>query len=97
MGYVAKIMGTAPRRPTHETKIRARRLKLRNGSRPKNTASGRATNIRNRATAPPRINTSGRISSSELTSNPMVMNMTICASHVNPSMKVVRLPRWAIL
>ncbi len=45
IGNTARIMGTAPRRPTQLINTRSRRLKPRNGSRPANTDRGRAMNI----------------------------------------------------
>src|SRR5690554_1352997 len=44
-GNTAKITGTAPRKPIQEINARSRRLKPRNGNKPRNTESGRATKI----------------------------------------------------
>src|SRR5690606_31013726 len=44
-GNTARITGTAPRRPIQEMKVRSRRLKPLNGSRPRNTEIGRAKRI----------------------------------------------------
>src|SRR5690606_40813421 len=45
IGKTARIIGTAPRNPTQEINKRSRKLKLLKGSRPINTARGRANKI----------------------------------------------------
>ena len=55
IGYVAKIMGTAPRRPTHDTYSRALVVNRLNGASDTITAKGRATSIKNAPTAQPKI------------------------------------------
>lgn len=83
-GYVARMMGTAPRRPTQGTEAISRGEKRKKGSRPA-TATGRATRIRTADTARP----AGATSTSRLGNarSPSIVNITIWASHAIPSLK----------
>ncbi|MNR51268.1 hypothetical protein D3C85_1709200 [compost metagenome] len=82
-GNSDSTIGTAPRRPIHARNPFSRPLK-RNGSRAIQTATGRATTIRNSATAPAGSATSQiRLG---VTSRPSSRNITDCASHAMPSM-----------
>ena len=87
-GVMASRIDTAPRRPTQEMKAVSARGK-RNGSRQSQTASGRATKIRNRpsTTEPSRIdgNCDG------VANRPSTRNMMIWASHDTPSWKRFRI------
>ena len=83
------MIGTAPRKPTHETYARALVVIFRNGRRHKNTLIGRASMIMN---IPIRIlNTATGSNSAGFTKSPNVRNITIWNSQVIPSKKVVRL------
>ena len=85
IGYVAKIIGTAPFRPTQDVKILALNEIFLNGSRHSSTVSGLPTNIRNR----PISSAIGAtvIISLGFTSRPSVRNIPICMIQVIPSMK----------
>lgn len=89
IGNTARIMGTAPRRPTQLINTRSRRLKPRNGSRPANTDRGRAMNIIHIDSSSAGIAIGSR--SEGVTSRPSTVNMAICASHAVPS-KFCRMP-----
>ena len=92
IGNTARIIGTAPRRPTQLINIRSRRLKPRNGSRPANTDSGRAIKIIHIDRMSAGIAIGHR--SDGVTSRPSTRNMAICASHARPS-KFCRIP-WRL-
>ena len=85
IGYVAKIIGTAPFRPTQEVNSLARNEILRNGSRQMKTVSGRPTKSRNNPMSKA-IGATCSISCG-LTSSPRLRNIPICIIHVMPSMK----------
>ena len=86
-GYVAKIIGTAPRNPTHEINQRDFKPTLPpNGNKLKNTLNGRPTTIINSAinndtAAVPNI-------SCGFTKSPKHKNITIWHNHDSPSIKV---------
>ena len=88
-GYVAKMMGTAPRKPTHETYARAFVVIFRKGRRHKNTLIGRASIIMNIPIKILKVATGSN--SAGFTKRPNVRNITIWNNHVIPSKKVVRL------
>ncbi len=88
IGMVARMMGTAPRRPAQD--MRACSCQgMRNGSRLTRTSRGRATIVRTRP-----MTTAGQksfTSSCGVTSRPSRTNMPICAIQPSPSAK----PRFA--
>ncbi|MNP41430.1 hypothetical protein D3C76_1351340 [compost metagenome] len=88
-GNTARMMGTAPRRPTQAMKAFSRSWKARKGNNPRKTDSGRARTIIHRAR--PRAGRMMGNSSWGVTSRPRTRNMPICASQVRPS-SICRMP-----
>src|SRR5690554_1452456 len=84
-GNIAKIIGTAPLKPTQDTKILSFLSIFLKGSRHKNTVSGRETNIIKKLMISPGI----RISSNSegFTSKPNVKNKINCDNQAKPSKK----------
>ncbi len=80
-------MLTAPRKPTHDTNSLSR-IENRNGSSVRNTAAGRATNIRTSATRS--AGNAFSISRLGQASRPSSTNMAICASQVAASRNATR-------
>jgi hypothetical protein len=81
-GYVAKTIGTAPRKPTQETNNLLRLFILKE-ERLIKTLSGRATKIKKAEINNP-IPMIGNMPEG-FTNNPKVKNKTICINHVKPS------------
>src|SRR3990167_7374009 len=88
-GNTARMIGTAPRRPTQAIKARSRSWKARNGSRPIKIDSGRANRIIH--SARPRAGRAIGNSSWGVTSRPRTRNIPICASQARPS-SICRMP-----
>jgi hypothetical protein len=84
-GIMANIIGTAPRNPTQEIYTLSLLSIFRNGSKHKNTVSGREKNIIEKLIIRPGIIIG--ISSCGFTNKPSVKNMINCAIHANPSKK----------
>ncbi|MCY1185441.1 hypothetical protein D9M73_262180 [compost metagenome] len=91
-GNTARMIGTAPRRPTQEIKAFSRPWKALNGSRLATTDKGRATRIIHRAR--PRAGRAMGSRSWGVTSRPSTRNMPICASQAMPS-SMCRMP-WRL-
>ena len=89
IGRMARRIDTAPRRPTHDTNATSCRVK-RNGSRHSHTASGRATKVRNAASATAPASTAGNWVG--VASRPRVRNMAIWLSQVVPGLEAPAAP-----
>ncbi|MCY1181108.1 hypothetical protein D9M73_215950 [compost metagenome] len=91
-GNTARMIGTAPRRPTQEINSFSRPWKARNGISPTSTDSGRATRIIH--SARPIAGRAIGQRSCGVTSRPRTRNMPICASQAMPS-SMCRMP-WRL-
>ena len=83
MGIVARMIGTAPRRPAHDRNTWCRHG-VRNQTVLTNTASGRATRVRNRPMTTP-CSTGTQVRRSGLASSPSMTNRPIWQIHPTPS------------
>ena len=90
-GIEARKMPTAPRRPTQEMNSFSREENA-NGARHRNTAAGRARNIRPAATISAGPALEG--SRAGVTNRPSSTNITIWASQVTASRNTTNVP-WA--
>ena len=86
-GMIAKIIGTAPLKPTHDTYVLSLRVIFLNGKRHRNTVSGRAKNIIKKLIISP--GTIIGISSCGFTSKPRVKNIINWKSHAKPSKNLI--------
>ena len=80
---VANMIGTAPRRPTHETKTLSLKCMRLKGKRQIKTLNGREMNMRAKLISSPGIMIG--TSSCGVTNNPKIKNIRSWKSHVRPS------------